>query len=108
MALAGLRKHSGRRRQPVSIMDDTYVAERNPNENLAFLYLFINALATTGGVYEVSFKRAAFDVGLPVRDLRAAFERFETDRKILWKDDWIGSVNFVRHKVLNPKVRRGI
>lgn len=88
--------------------DDTYVAELNPNEKLAFLYLLTNALTTIGGVYELSLKRASFDVGLPIRDLRATFEKFETDRKIVRTDDWIGIVNFVKHQVLNPKVRRGI
>ena len=88
--------------------DDTYVAELNPNEKLAFLYLLTNALTTIGGVYEISLKRAAFDVGLPIRDLRATFEKFEADRKIVRKDEWIGIVNFVKHQVLNPKVRRGI
>lgn len=88
--------------------DDTYVAELTPNEKLAFLYLLTNALTTIGGVYELSLKRAAFDVGLPIRDLRAAFDKFETDRKIVRKDDWIGIVNFVKHQSLNPKVKRGI
>ena len=88
--------------------DDAYVAELNPNEKLAFLYLLTNALTTIGGVYELSLKRAAFDVGLPIRDLRSTFEKFENDRKIVRKDDWIGIVNFVKHQSLNPKVRRGI
>jgi len=88
--------------------DDAYVAELTPNEKLAFLYLLTNALTTIGGVYELSLKRAAFDVGLPIRDLRATFEKFEADRKIARKDDWIGIVNFVKHQSLNPKVRRGI
>jgi len=88
--------------------DDAYVAELNPNEKLAFLYLLTNALTTIGGVYELSLKRAAFDVGLPIKDMRATFEKFEADRKIVRKDDWIGVVNFVKHQSLNPKVRRGI
>lgn len=88
--------------------DDTYVAELSPNEKLAFLYLLTNALTTIGGVYELSLKRAAFDVGLPIRELRDAFEKLETDRKIVRKEDWIGIVNFVKHQSLNPKVKRGI
>lgn len=88
--------------------DDAYVAELNPNEKLAFLYLLTNALTTIGGVYELSLKRAAFDIGLPIRDLRSTFEKLENDRKIVRKDDWIGIVNFVKHQSLNPKVRRGI
>lgn len=88
--------------------DDAYVAELTPNEKLAFLYLLTNALTTIGGVYELSLKRAAFDVGLPIRDLRSTFEKLEADRKIVRKQDWIGIVNFVKHQSLNPKVRRGI
>ncbi|WP_035609292.1 hypothetical protein [Haloferula sp. BvORR071] len=88
--------------------DDAYVAELNPNEKLIFLYLLTNALTTIGGVYELSLKRAAFDVGLPIRDIRSTFERFEAERKIVRKQDWIGIVNFVKHQSLNPKVKRGI
>ena len=88
--------------------DDTYVAALTPNETLIFLYLLTNALTTIGGVYELSLKRAAFDVSLPIRDIRSAFDKFEADRKIVRKDDWIGIVNFVKHQSLNPKVKRGI
>lgn len=88
--------------------DDTYVAELSPNEKLAFLYLLTNALTTIGGVYELSLKRAAFDVGLPIGEMKIAFEKFESDRKIVQRDDWIGIVNFVKHQSLNPKVKRGI
>jgi hypothetical protein len=88
--------------------DDTYVAELSPNEKLAFLYLLTNALTTIGGVYELSLKRAAFDVGLPIREMKIAFEKFESDQKIVRRDDWIGIVNFVKHQSLNPKVKRGI
>ena len=88
--------------------DDTYVAELSPNEKLIFLYLLTNALTTIGGVYELSLKRAAFDVGLPIRDLRNAFEKLEGDGKIVRTHDWVGIVNFVKHQSLNPKVKRGI
>jgi hypothetical protein len=88
--------------------DDTYVAELSPHEKLVFLYLLTNALTTIGGVYELSLKRASFDVGLHLRDLKRIFERFEGDGKIVRKENWIGIVNFVQHQSLNPKVKRGI
>lgn len=88
--------------------DDPYVAELNPTEKLVFLYLLTNALTTIGGVYELPLKRAAFDVGLPVKELKSVFEKLERDGKVVWQDGWVALVNFVKHQSLNPKVRRGI
>ena len=88
--------------------DDAYIAELSPNEKLIFLYLLTNALTTIGGIYELSLKRAAFDVGFSTREIKRAFDRLEADGKIVRKDHWVGIVNFVKHQSLNPKVRRGI
>jgi hypothetical protein len=88
--------------------DDSYVARMSPNEKLVFLYLLTNPLTTIAGVYEISLKRAAFDIGLSMKEVGKVFDRLENDGKILREGDWLGIVNFIRHQSLNPKVRRGI
>jgi len=88
--------------------DDSYVARMSPNEKLCFLYLLTNPLTTIAGVYELSLKRAAFDVGLSMKEIGKIFDQLEKDGKIIRENDWIAIVNFIRHQSLNPKVRRGI
>lgn len=88
--------------------DDAYITRLNPNEKLLFLYLLTNPLTTIAGVYELSLKRAAFDTGLPLKEISVVLSRLESDLKIVRQDDWIGIVNFVKHQSLNPKVRQGI
>ena len=88
--------------------DDSYIARLDPGGKLVFLYLLTNPLTTIAGVYELSLKRAAFDTGLPPKEISAVLSQLETDQKIIRQDDWIGIVNFVRHQSLNPKVRQGI
>lgn len=88
--------------------DDSYVVRMSPNEKLVFLYLLTNPLTTIAGVYEISLKRAAFDVGLSMKEIGKVFDRLEADGKIIRQGDWLGIVNFIRHQSLNPKVLRGI
>ena len=88
--------------------DDSYIARLSPNEKLLFLYLLTSPLTTIAGVYELPLKRAAFDTGLPVKEIAAMFSKLENDGKLLRHDDWVGIVNFIKHQSLNPKVRQGI
>lgn len=88
--------------------DDSYIARLSPNEKLLFLYLLTSPLTTIAGVYELPLKRAAFDTGLPVKEIAAMFSKLENDGKLVCHEDWVGIVNFIRHQSLNPKVRQGI
>jgi len=88
--------------------DDSYIACLAPTEKLVFLYLLTSPLTNISGVYELPPKRAAFDVGVEEKTLDKIFGKFETDRKIVRKDSWVGIVNFIKHQTLNPKVKLGI
>ena len=88
--------------------DDSYIARLSPNEKLLFLYLLTSPLTTIAGVYELPVKRAAFDTGLPAKEIGSFFSRLEAQGKIARHQDWIGIVNFIKHQSLNPKVKQGI
>lgn len=88
--------------------DDSYITRLSPNEKLIFLYLLTNPLTTIAGVYELSVKRVAFDVGLSVKEISRTLDQFQRGRKIVREGDWIGIVNFIKHQSLNPKVKLGI
>jgi len=88
--------------------DDSYIASLGPMEKLVFLYLLTNPLTNISGVYELPIKRAAFDIGCEVSQIEKTLKRFEADKKTVYRNGWIGIVNFIKHQTLNPKVKQGI
>jgi len=88
--------------------DDSYIAGLNPSEKLLFLYLLTNPLTTIAGVYEIEFRRMAFDTGLGKAEVSAMVAKLEKDGKLIYQAPWLAIVNFVRHQSLNPKVVQGI
>lgn len=88
--------------------DDSYIARMSPEQKLVFLYLLTNPLTNIAGVYEISAKRASFDVGLPVKVVNQIFDQLEKDGKIVREDDWLGIINFIRYQSQSPKIRTGI
>jgi hypothetical protein len=88
--------------------DDSYIAGLSPTEKLLFLYLITNPLTNISGVYELPIKRAAFDVGIGVKEVETVFQRFEADGKVHRLGTWVGITNFIKHQSLNPKIRTGI
>jgi hypothetical protein len=88
--------------------DDSYITELSPSEKLLFLYLLTNPLTNICGIYELPFKRVAFDTGMSQREIEGVFRRFEKDGKVICFEGWVGLVNFIKHQTVNPKVRAGI
>lgn len=88
--------------------DDSYVAELAPETKLVFLYLLTNSLTTIAGVYELPIKKAAFDLGLSIKQTSGQLKKLEADGKVYRFESWVGIKNFIKHQSLNPKVRRGI
>ena len=87
--------------------DDSYIVELSPLEKLLFLYLFTNPLTNISGVYELPFKRVAFDSRIPQREVEGAFRKFEKDGKLLIFKGWVGVSNFLKHQNLNPNMKKG-
>ena len=77
-------------------------------EKLVFLYLLTNPLTNISGVYELPFKRVAFDTGIAIDRAQEIITRLEKDGKVVVAGGWIGIVNFIKHQTLNPKVKQGI
>lgn len=88
--------------------DDQYIANLKPTEKLLFLYLLTNPLTNIAGVYELSVRRMAFDIGLSEKEIGAILSQLQADGKIFYEAPWVAVRNFVRHQSLNPKVMRGI
>lgn len=87
---------------------DTYVVELDPTEKLLFLYFLTNPATNMAGVYEVSYKQAAFDTGIDKDMVERILKRFIADEKMYYERGWLVLRNFIRHQRLNPSVRSGI
>ena len=88
--------------------DDNYIIERDPIEKLLFLWCLTNPLTNISGIYEATVKRISFDTGIEGGMVLNILDRFEKDKKIIYKDGWIGIKNFIKHQSMNPKIKRGI
>ncbi len=88
--------------------DDAYIALLSPNAKLLFLYLLTSSLTNISGVYELSLKRVAFDVGLALKEVQETVLRFEQDGKVVYAEGWIAIVRFAKYQAVNPKVRTGM
>lgn len=84
--------------------DDQYVIDLDPIEKLLFLYFLTNPLTNLAGVYEISLKRIAFDTGIDKDMVSKMIERFEEDRKILYRDGYIFLSNYQKNQNYNPKM----
>lgn len=78
--------------------DDSYISNLDPSEKLIFLYCLTNPCTNISGAYEIPLKRIAFDTGFDCDMLLKIFSRFERDDKIIYKDNWIVILNFIKHQ----------
>lgn len=87
---------------------DTYVEKLDPIERLVFIYLLTNTNTNISGIYEITVKRVAFDVGLDISVATNILNRLESDGKIKRENGFIAIKNFIKHQAINPKVQAGI
>lgn len=84
--------------------DDIYVISLDPIEKLIFLYFLTNPLTNLAGIYEISTKRIASDTGIDKDMITKILERFERDRKVYYKFNYIILANFYKNQNYNPKM----
>lgn len=87
---------------------DNYIADLDPTEKLLFLYFITNPFTDICGIYEISLNQIAMDTGIDKEMIKKILLRFEKDNKIVYRNEWIGVKNFIKHQILNPKVLQGI
>lgn len=91
-----------------SFWTDPYIEKLDTIEKCVFIYLLTNPLCNVAGIYEISLKRLAYDLGLDKQNADGILNRFVRDGKLLRVDDWIIMVNFGKHQVLNPNMEAGV
>jgi len=87
----------------VSFWTDGKVEEFTPEDKYFMLYLLTNPNTTQLGIYEISIKRAAYELGYSTDAVRALIERFEcTHGVIIYSKETneIAVKNFLRHSII--------
>ena len=86
-----------------SFWTDGKIEEFTPEDKYFMLYLLTNPATTQLGIYEISIKRVAFELGYSMDAVRALIERFEyVHGMILYSKDTneIAVKNFLRHSII--------
>lgn len=102
---------SAQRYVSTSFWDDTWVQEElTPNERLLYLYFLTSPLTNIAGIYEIGTRRMSFDTGMSASEIVAAIDKFETNKKIRFVDNWLILINWPKHQVVKEEsnVRKGI
>ncbi|WP_433958876.1 DnaD domain-containing protein [Cytobacillus horneckiae] len=63
--------------------DPKIVEEMTPEDKLFFLYLLTNASTTQIGIYQITKKQMAFDIGYSVESINSLLDRFVNHHKIV-------------------------
>ena len=82
---------------------DGKVEEFTPEDKYFMLYLLTNPQTTQLGIYEISVKRAAYEMGYSIDAVRALIERFEkVHEMIVYSKDTneIAIKNFLKHSIV--------
>ena len=86
-----------------SFWTDGKVDEFSPEDKYFMLYLLTNPFTTQLGIYEISIKQVAFQMGYSVDAVKVLLERFEsTYEMIIFSRDTneIAIKNFLRHSII--------
>lgn len=87
--------------------DDAYVIDLDPIEKLIFLYFLTNPLCNLIGIYEITLRRIAFDTGIDKDMILKILDRFDRDKKIYYKDNFIILPNFTKNQKYNANMIKG-
>ena len=86
-----------------SFWTDGKVDEFTPEDKYFMLYLLTNPFSKQLGIYEISIKQAAFQMGYSVEAVASLIDRFENKYHIIRfskETNEIAIINFLRHSVI--------
>ena len=86
-----------------SFWTDGKVDEFSPEDKYFMLYLLTNPFSKQLGIYEISIKQAAFQMGYSVDAFRVLLDRFENKYKMILfskETNEVAILNFLRHAVM--------
>ncbi len=77
---------------------DNYILGLKPDARLLFLWAITNPETELCGAYQAAESSIQFETGLSKKRIFELFEKFESDKKILYRDGWVVVMNFTRHQ----------
>lgn len=86
-----------------SFWTDGKVDEFTPEDKYFMLYLLTNPFTSQLGIYEISIKQVAFQLGYSIEAVRALIERFENTYNIIIFSKGTNEIaikNFLRHSII--------
>lgn len=86
-----------------SFWTDGKVDEFSPEDKYFMLYLLTNPFSTQLGIYELSIKQAAFQMGYSVEAVKVLIDRFQSKYKIILFSESTNEIaikNFLRHSII--------
>ena len=87
-----------RRSINTKIWDDVWFESLTSEEKLVWLYLLTNKNTNMLGVYELSEKKIAFEIGLPLENIRKAFKSFESQKKGKYINGYVVLFNWIKNQ----------
>lgn len=88
------------RKIDTEMWQDPWFEQLEPEDKLAFIYLWTNPYCNQAGIYEISSRRVSFDIGYHIDTISIPLSEkviWYPDRKIIWVK------NFFRHQCQNGK-----
>lgn len=91
-----------------SFWTDPYIQELWQTEKLLFLYLLTNTNCNIAWIYEITERQICFDIWVDKNRLSQALDRLAQDGKIIYTNNWIIIINFIKNQSMNPSVEKWI
>jgi hypothetical protein len=91
-----------------SFWTDNYILELNAHEKLIFIYLLSNPQTNLAGFYELSLKIAAMHTDIEQPEIIKILEKLQADDRLLFKNNWVVLLNFLKHQKLNPSMVKNV
>lgn len=91
-----------------SFWKDGYIVGLNPLEKLLFNYFLSNSQTNIAGVYEITLREIAFDTGIEDSMVKKMVQRFEDDKKVIYRGGWLVMINWQKHQSKSDTVQQGI
>jgi len=87
---------------------DPYIQGLKKDEKLLYAYFLSNPECNLAGIYEISLKTITFESGITKSKVTAILQKFQSDKKILYKDNYIIIRNYTKNQKYNPNMIKNV
>lgn len=88
---------AGYRQFHTKFWKDEWSIDLDPLERYLFVYLFTNDLSSISGIYRIPLRVIANETGLEIEFVKKALDKFEQQKKVLYRDNTLWIVNMRKY-----------